>query len=309
MSFVTVSRSILVTDSSPHATYDLWGPMNFFINGQNFHETNCKNLNMTKLMLFLATFLSQNILSVSAADDGCVAECAPFGYCVKKVSTCTGFQCEMVCKCNPNYIGADCSIPVEVCPGSVNPDGSARTCFNGGRCTLSPAFVADLEYWCDCRTATGNAKAYAGHQCEFPHKESCELGAQESSYAFCVNDGSCARQVKSGEPHPGCFCGEKYEGQHCQYKKGDAPSFELANLPQILPEEDGMSTGVVVLIVFAVLAVITGGIWFFTKRSLRSSDKVIEYDHRDVVVNNDLQMLEDEDSDIVDVPMTDAELI
>lgn len=249
-----------------------------------------------RMFLSFLLFLSLTSVANAANGDGCVADCGEFGVCVNKLRTCNGGDsCEKVCKCNPNYIGDDCSTMVAFCSGTVNPDGTARTCFNGGTCIKERHYDGldsdggDLVYWCDCSTAVGEAGGgFAGHQCEFPHEKSCEIGTSTSSYAFCVNGGECANLVSDGEPHPGCSCGKQYEGRHCQYERGTAPAYELGSQP-LVPLSDGMSAGLVFIVVAVALGGFAGGIFIYVtknKNSNKTNEKMVEYDTSGIYDND-----------------------
>lgn len=182
----------------------------------------------------------------------CAPDCGPFGECLEctAVDNCVGERC----RCDDNYAGDDCSLRVEYCPGSVDADHSVSTCLNGGKCVAKEEIMASMErdtqVWrCDCTTAVGHAKAYAGIQCEFPSTRSCLVGRTESDYAFCANGGDCLTYVLEGEDHPGCKNCPGFEGRHCQYVEGTAPPEERAAAHATIEQDNGMKAGGVFLVV------------------------------------------------------------
>lgn len=82
------------------------------------------------------------------------------------------------------------------------------------------------SYECDC-SSVPDASPFQIEECESPESEACEEGQLQSDYAFCTNGGKCISMIRHGEPHSGCLCNEEFEGRHCQYRRGEAPHFEL----------------------------------------------------------------------------------
>ena len=161
------------------------------------------------------------------------------------------------CQCEPNYSGADCSIPFETCE-----DGE-RTCFNGSTCVRNnkrDPVTNKYKYHCDCTKAVG-VSSYAGLQCQEQATSYCVLGRTDSEYAFCTNGGECIRIVEDGAPHPGCRCSDDFEGQHCQYLKGEAPEEDLGQ-PYLMytgnQNKGGLEGFVIFIIVCVCVSVIFG---------------------------------------------------
>lgn len=188
---------------------------------------------------------------------GAPSGCGPFGVC--RTLDASGQRCV----CDRGYAGADCSLQAINCRGDVDPNG-ARTCFNGGRCVEKEMYFPDQDstttWYCDCSTATGDAKRFAGHQCQYPTSAHCEAGIKTSEYAFCVNGGRCIQIVDRGEPHPGCLCRTGFEGRHCQYAKGTAPAKEpiySAAMENSTKGIHGFALALVILIVLGFVSCTT----------------------------------------------------
>jgi len=189
-------------------------------------------------------------------------DCGPFGECIMDTRSC-GNDCKESCKCQPGYVGEDCSMKVERCEDATGPE-SVDACYNNGRCYMTEDVRDDstvLIWKCDCRESYGEARRYAGHMCEYPAEASCERGNDASEYAFCVNGGRCVRLVERSERHPGCECKAGYEGRHCQYDVGTAPREELVYMPA--PAEVRGMSGLVLFFVVVASLTFVGGVAFF----------------------------------------------
>ena len=227
----------------------------------------------------------------------CPPDCGPFGTCLpcKETDNCSGERCQ----CDHSHAGEDCSLEIEFCPAPVNEEGTAETCFNGGRC-VDKVIYDDFGYgtmvWrCDCRYATGDAAAFAGAQCEFPSTRSCLVGGAESDSAFCVNGGDCVREIIRGQPHPGCTNCPGFEGRHCQYEAGKAPPEELqSERKDVIRGSDDVKPGFIILIVLLGCLVLGGLTIFVCMRTNKSDGK-----SRDVnlTVPDDLKLNESMDND------------
>lgn len=117
---------------------------------------------------------------------------------------------------------------------------------------------------------------YSGHQCEFAAQVSCEIGAIDSTYAFCTNGGACPTQVKPGEKAPHCDCDANFEGKHCQYAKGTRPTQENAFPMPSSTGDDSLSGGAIFGIIAICLVVGLGGAVYYMQRkgTLKSSFKL-----------------------------------
>ena len=203
------------------------------------HQTN--RITLARMLLIL--LLQFSLLARAADEQDCPNDCGFNGKCVTDTRACEPPNCTTECKCDPGWGGADCDFQRDLCLGSQSlthsPDG-ATYCFNGGTCKEMAVDVSEdpdgIGLVCDCSTAVVDNFAYAGHQCEYKAQVSCESGRQFSSYAFCVNGGICKGLVVPGDPHPLCNCPDEYEGRHCQFQAGSAPTQE-----QILTPSGGIN--------------------------------------------------------------------
>jgi EGF-like domain len=186
-------------------------------------------------MFTVTTLVMVLVLSVCEAvsSNDCPADCEPNGVCQ-----------EGECVCDPGFAGADCSFPFQSCPdGIMQCFGTGAICVpislreqeleeerqhpvNGGQGTTTDDGLGEPRYKCDC-SAVPDASPFQIAQCENPKSQVCEEGQQTSDYAFCTNSGTCVATIRQGMPHAGCHCGDEFEGRHCQYRKGTAPTFEL----------------------------------------------------------------------------------
>jgi hypothetical protein len=180
-------------------------------------------------------------VAYAAEEPDCPNDCGPNGQCITDTRACEPDNCKTQCKCDPGWGGADCDSQLDQCPNSqslTHSPNEATFCFNGGICKEVPVDVSEdpdgVGMVCDCSTAVVDNYAYVGHQCEHEAQVSCESGRQFSSYAFCVNGGTCKRLVEPGDPHPLCNCPDGFEGRHCQFDAGTAPKQE-----QILTPTEG----------------------------------------------------------------------
>ena len=65
---------------------------------------------------------------------------------------------------------------------------------------------------------------FAGLDCEYGATISCMTLGGESKHSFCTNGGECAYIVTDNEQHADCICMEGFEGSHCEYIEGTAPT-------------------------------------------------------------------------------------
>lgn len=197
------------------------------------------------------------------------ADCSP--------SMCENGSCiDGECQCEPNYTGANCSIPFETCE-----DGEL-TCLHGSTCSVvrnnnnNDNDVDSNTYYCDCTNVYGSS-LFAGLQCDQAATSYCVEGSARSKYAFCTNGGICERIVPGGSPHPGCKCSEEFEGMQCQYVKGQAPAEDLGQPYQMVMPQGGSSgdeEGVAIfLLVIICIGVIVGlGYVLYRRRKSRRKE-------------------------------------
>jgi hypothetical protein len=217
------------------------------------------------------------VLSSSPAAASCPRSCEPNGYCY-----------EDECICAEGFAGMDCSFSYNSCPDGI------LECFNGAECqplndyrsseVYDPASEGRSRsaYSCDCTTAVGEY-AFAGKQCEHPHSSVCEQGVDVSDYAFCTNGGQCLKIVRNGEKHAGCKCDQRYEGRHCQYRRGEAPVEELAL--EYGNEKGRDLSGVAKFSTIAiVLGVVGGAVFLYRRRRTGSIDHEPEHTYPDTKV-------------------------
>mmetsp|Transcript_4598 Transcript_4598/g.11825 ORF Transcript_4598/g.11825 Transcript_4598/m.11825 type:complete len:741 (+) Transcript_4598:231-2453(+) len=122
------------------------------------------------------------------------------------------------CVCTPEYFGVQCEHKLEICPGGDH------VCLHGSQCMAmneGGTSVDELDYTCDCDTAFDSLEKYAGKYCQYTSTDICTKNGQpgmgKANFAFCVNNGVCKSKVDDGEDPPGCFCPERFYGDHCEY--------------------------------------------------------------------------------------------
>mmetsp|Transcript_37324 Transcript_37324/g.90663 ORF Transcript_37324/g.90663 Transcript_37324/m.90663 type:complete len:670 (-) Transcript_37324:63-2072(-) len=133
------------------------------------------------------------------------------------------------CVCPVGYFGIQCEHEMEVCPGGQH------LCLHGSRCVDSDdgfdfeGEKVSVNHKCDCDSAFTADEKYAGKFCQYSSTDLCiknaDTGSDRSSNnAFCVNNGICKARVDSGDEHPGCNCPDGFEGEHCEFIKGNQPT-------------------------------------------------------------------------------------
>jgi len=263
--------------------------------------------------LVLVLLLTTTTVAAASSNE-CPNDCGPNGNCITDTRPSCGEEsdlCTTKCKCNPGWDGPDCDTQVVMCPEPLthSPE-DAQTCFNGGKCVeqkvdllLDPDGVGMV---CDCSTAAIQDVAYAGHQCENYSEESCELGQEFSTYAFCVNGGTCKELVPIGSPHPLCDCPDEYKGRHCQFAAGTAPQQEQILVPKDGYKNDSEWTAmakfllaVIVMAIFAFLVVCflrrrrarLQGANNHTKPSVRAITADLDLDTNDEIDGDDKEII------------------
>lgn len=206
----------------------------------------------------LALILSRSTLLVQCeegelgpleVENRCAFDCGDNGECKGTDTYINGCnpeedtnKCEVYkCACDYGFTGDDCSLQYETCEDHIttSPDETARQCFNGGKCEAylimdPPEVRGERGIRCNCQSLPTDTIAYAGHQCEFPAEHVCIRNVVHSTYAFCVNNGTCKELVDDNEEHPLCDCLPGYGGRHCQFKVNtDSSGFELNPIDEI----------------------------------------------------------------------------
>ena len=184
----------------------------------------------------------------------------------------------------------DCSTEYVVC----GPKQEAHhACANGGKCIVNGKDVkGKKQFSCDC----GTRNPFAGPHCEHAATKFCakaEESVMGSWHAFCTNGGDCAETINEKESHPGCHCGDDWEGEHCEYTKGTSPS--SVNLSAVQPvsgptkEYPSNSAGMKASIVVGVLTLVGLVGAFIAMKQRRRWGNEIEKSGSDVHHTNDAE--------------------
>lgn len=126
------------------------------------------------------------------------------------------------CKCPDGYIGHDCSVKVTEC--AATRDDLVHHCYYGSQCVKADNDSGLLDRYCDCSSANADREEFfvTGLMCQYKSTQLCVDDAFNGGIAdqFCANGGKCNDMVSLLSSHPGCNCHHKWEGDHCQFKKG-----------------------------------------------------------------------------------------
>lgn len=207
----------------------------------------------------------------------CGMDCGPHGVCLpnRKYNCTTETNCPFNCQCRPPYTGDNCTTIVVSCPEADEPsDTDATECYNGGKCEEYDDENGRIGIRCNCQSAAGDSSVFTGKQCEYPAKVVCEQDRPFSSYAFCVNGGTCKKTVDPGHPHAGCDCPSGFVGRHCQFREGDPNPDEVhyVNTNKISStKSDASRTGIIVLIFLLVLFSMLAIGCFYVRRRRKST--------------------------------------
>jgi hypothetical protein len=104
----------------------------------------------------------------------------------------------------------------------------------GGGVENSSTEGIDLDTVYRCRCNDNDNDSTGSQQCETAAESvSCEIGNENSNYAYCLNGGTCRMMVTSVQQHVPCECPRTeddtstgYEGRHCQYERNTQPEGE-----------------------------------------------------------------------------------
>mmetsp|Transcript_32017 Transcript_32017/g.95897 ORF Transcript_32017/g.95897 Transcript_32017/m.95897 type:complete len:225 (-) Transcript_32017:527-1201(-) len=128
---------------------------------------------------------------------------------------------------------------------TVCPNG--HQCDRGERCTrmgTALAVVKDLNglegFLCGC-------EGRAGLPCETADEVFCVRGSGASSTNnFCVNGGVCTSLPSLDDVDvlvAGCLCTDDFEGEHCQFPRGEGPTPPPDNTTDVLDESEPPQSG------------------------------------------------------------------
>lgn len=180
----------------------------------------------------------------------------------------------------------------------------SKKCENGGKCIPADESAEDdrgggrvEETTCSCTKAVVDGNPYAGLACEYGATKSCMTLGSVSKHSFCVNGGECAYIVLDNEQHVPCVCGEGFEGPHCEYLTGKAPSFlSAASLAS------GGKADLIVFMLFAAIATVIGGLliaFFLRGRQRRMEERRQEREARRATREFAMVPNDDDDNDII----------
>mmetsp|Transcript_46821 Transcript_46821/g.56275 ORF Transcript_46821/g.56275 Transcript_46821/m.56275 type:complete len:320 (-) Transcript_46821:141-1100(-) len=221
------------------------------------------------------------------------------------------------CKCPKPYRGDHCE--VAVCD-------NGNQCQNSATCTFNEE---SLEYRCDCSSTTSTTYSYAGLTCEHESTDSCVYDKSMSKITFCTNGGICKQHIEgdTDPSHKGCICPDEFEGPHCEYLKGTAPSYVFEAHPKDAEEfllnefnedknnrpkrgeqgaEHDIFTVVVGTAVLCVLGVIYPFLLIYHRRLSIGFDKVDTNDRSDISLDPDGGRLPDIHLDEHDAKLDDC---
>lgn len=170
----------------------------------------------------------------------------------------------MYCGCPVGFTGLQCEIAMNVC------DENESTCYNGNACARETASDGTIWWRCECDASKSVLTAsYATKFCEhvatvFCNKDKNDFGMQQKSY--CTNGGKCKEKDHDGQKKVGCICLEGFEGSHCEINNIKNP---LTFNDLTVKATSNASAGLIVGIIFGVLACTMGVIFFRDKKEKR----------------------------------------
>ena len=199
------------------------------------------------------------------------------------------------CDCrDTGYIGEHCDVKC------------SKKCENGGKCIPANESTEDDrmvgrgvgETTCSCTKAVVDGNPYAGLTCEYGATKSCMTLGSVSKHSFCVNGGECAYVVLDNEQHVPCVCGEGFEGPHCEYLTGKAPSLFLSAASLA----SGGKADLIVFMLFAAIATVIGGLliaFIVRGRQRRMEERRQEREARRATQEFAMVPNDDDDNDII----------
>ncbi|KAL7487114.1 hypothetical protein ACHAW6_012719 [Cyclotella cf. meneghiniana] len=203
------------------------------------------------------------------------------------------------CKCQQGYIGYDCAVQVTECAATRT--DLVHHCYYGSQCVEADNDSGLLDRYCDCSTANRDDGVFlTGLMCQYKSTAVCVDEASEGRVIdqFCANGGTCKDIVDVMASHPGCSCGHKWEGNHCEFASGvlfdDALDFFQQRQIEISRQRrdgvgvmDSTSSGestksyLPYIVVACLVSVFT--ILFFVSRTRKTSKKHYRLDNLDFV--------------------------
>lgn len=88
------------------------------------------------------------------------------------------------CLCPEGRSGDNCEKESQPCGG--------EWCMHGGTCVeIADDETGDIDFYCDCTTATLGEDAFAGKFCEYKATTYCSDEPEVNGTHFCVNGGTC----------------------------------------------------------------------------------------------------------------------
>eukprot|EP00538_Stauroneis_constricta_P012494 CAMPEP_0119559076 /NCGR_PEP_ID=MMETSP1352-20130426/11797_1 /TAXON_ID=265584 /ORGANISM="Stauroneis constricta, Strain CCMP1120" /LENGTH=1231 /DNA_ID=CAMNT_0007606639 /DNA_START=288 /DNA_END=3983 /DNA_ORIENTATION=- len=182
-------------------------------------------------IVLLLSLLCASWVTTVTANDECTLECPLDAPCTFGDGTALDDHSHadgklsldgMHCDCPYGWTGIQCDHKYETC--SLKEKGEHH-CHHGGKCVSG--FIdryGNEQPYCDCRDAvTHGGTRFTGKYCETEVVATC---SDTNPHHFCVHGGECNMNYEFAGGMP-CFCGDNYEGEHCEFKKGETPECTL----------------------------------------------------------------------------------
>lgn len=235
---------------------------------------------------------SSRTLAVDADCGGCNT-----GRCIEPEAS-DGADSDFVlgpsCDCrDTGYIGEHCDV------------SCSMTCENGGKCIPvdreGGRGEAGKEETCSCTKAVVDGNPYAGLRCEYEATKTCMTLGSVSKHSFCVNGGECSDIVLDNEQHKPCMCKKGFEGPHCEYLEGEAPTF-VSGAAFASTGGGADKIDLVVFILIVAVASVIGGLllaFFLRGRRRRSNEKRQEREARRATQEFAMVATDDDENEII----------